>query len=51
MVERVNNLQTILQDQIENYQHFFKEDLVIPGNTGYSQLYYCVQLNNTHLEY
>ena len=47
----LTTLQTILQDQIEKFgQHFFKEgSKVIPGNTGYSQLYYCVQLNNTHL--
>ena len=47
----LTTLQTILQDQIEKFgQHFFKEgSKVIPGNTGYSQLYYCVQLNNSHL--
>jgi hypothetical protein len=31
-------------------QHFFKEGAkVIPGNTSYTQLYYCVQLQNTFL--
>ncbi len=44
----LNNLQSILQNQIEKFgQHFFKEGAkVIPGNTGYNQLYYGVQLNN-----
>ena len=47
----LTTLQSILQDQVEKFgQHFFKEgSKVIPGNTGYSQLYYCVQLNATHL--
>ena len=45
----LTSLQSILQNQIEKFgQHFFKEGAkVIPGNTGYSQLYYCVQLANT----
>jgi len=45
----LTSLQSILQNQIEKFgQHFFKEGAkVIPGNTGYSQLYYCVQLSNT----
>ena len=45
----LTNLQSILQNQIEKFgQHFFKEGAkVIPGNTGYTQLYYCVQLQNT----
>ena len=44
----LTSLQSILQDQIEKFgQHFFKEGAkVIPGNIGYSQLYYCVQLEN-----
>jgi hypothetical protein len=44
----LNNLQSILQNQIERFgQHFFKEGAkVIPGNTGYNSVYYCVQLNN-----
>ena len=47
----LTTLQSILQNQIERFgQHFFKEGAkVIPGNTGYSQLYYCVQLQNTYL--
>ena len=47
----LTTLQSILQNQIEKFgQHFFKEGAkVIPGNTGYSQLYYCVQLQNTYL--
>jgi len=44
----LTSLQSMLQDQIEKFgQHFFKEGAkVIPGNTGYSQIYYCVQLEN-----
>ena len=44
----LNNLQSILQNQIEKFgQHFFKEGAkVIPGNTGYNKLYYCIQLQN-----
>jgi len=46
----LTTLQSILQNQIERFgQHFFKEgSKVIPGNTGYSQIYYCVQLENTY---
>ena len=46
----LSTLQSILQNQIERFgQHFFKEGAkVIPGNTGYSQLYYAVQLANTY---
>ena len=46
----LTTLQSILQNQIEKFgQHFFKEGAkVIPGNTGYNQYYYCVQLNNTY---
>ena len=45
----LTGLQSILQNQIEKFgQHFFKEgSKVIPGNIGYTQLYKCVQLNNT----
>ena len=44
----LTSLQSILQNQIEKFgQHFFKEGArVIPGNTGYTQLYYCVQVQN-----
>ena len=44
----LTTLQSILQNQIEKFgQHFFKEGAkVIPGNTGYSQYYYGVQLVN-----
>ena len=46
----LTSLQSILQDQIEKFgQHFFKDgEKVIPGNTGYTRLYYCVQLNNVY---
>ena len=45
----LTTLQSILQNQVEKFgQHFFKEGAkVIPGNISYTQLYYCVQLNNT----
>jgi len=47
----LTGLQSILQNQIEKFgQHFFKEGAkVIPGNTAYSQDYFCIQLNNNHL--
>jgi len=46
----LTTLQSILQNQIEKFgQHFFKEGAkVIPGNIGYNQVYYCIQLNNTY---
>ena len=45
----LTNLQSILQNQVEQFgQHFFKDgSKVIPGNTSYSQNYYAVQLSNT----
>ena len=45
----LTGLQSMMQNQIEKFgKHFFKEGAkVIPGNTGYTRLYYCVQLNNT----
>ena len=45
----LTTLQSILQNQIEKFgKHFFKEGAkVIPGNTGYTQLYYGIQLNNS----
>ena len=45
----LTTLQSILQNQIEKFgKHFFKEGAkVIPGNTGYSQYYYGVQLVNS----
>ena len=44
----LTGLQSMLQNQIEKFgKHFFKEGAkVIPGNTGYTRLFYCVQLNN-----
>ena len=47
----LTTLQSILQNQIEKFgQHLFKEGAkVIPGNTSYTQNYYCVQLQNTFL--
>ena len=45
----LTTLQSILQNQVERFgQHFFKEGAkVIPGNTGYNRIYYCIQLVNT----
>ncbi len=47
----LNNLQSILQDQIEKFgQHFFKEGAkIVPGNTTYISPYQCVQLENVYL--
>ena len=46
----LNNLQSILQNQIEKFgQHFFKEGAkVIPGNISYSRNYTGIQLNNNY---
>ena len=46
----LTTLQSILQNQIEKFgQHFFKEGAkVIPGNIGYNQVYYGVQINNNY---
>ena len=46
----LTGLQSILQNQIEKFgQHFFKEGAkVIPGNIGYNQIYYAIQLQNTY---
>ena len=43
----LNNLQSILQNQIEKFgQHFFQEGgKVIPGNVSYSRNYTGVQIN------
>jgi len=47
----LNNLQSILQNQIEKFgQHFFKEGAkIVPGNTNYIRPYDCVQLENVYL--
>jgi hypothetical protein len=44
----LTSLQSILQNQVERFgQHFFKEGAkVIPGNTSYNRIYYCIQLDN-----
>ena len=46
----ITTLQSILQNQIEKFgQHFFKEGAkVIPGNTGYNQIYYGIQIQNNY---
>ena len=46
----LNTLQSILQNQVERFgQHFFKEGAkVIPGNIGYNQIYYAIQLQNSY---
>jgi hypothetical protein len=45
----INNLQSILQNQIESLgNHFFKEGAkVIPGQTSYNRYYNAVQIDNT----
>ena len=47
----LNNLQSILQNQIETFgEHFFKDGAkVIPGNTTYSRNYPCVEIENLYL--
>ena len=47
----LTQLQTILQNQIEQFgQHFFKEgSMVIPGQIGYDNQYYAIQLEDTFL--
>ena len=43
------HIRNAYQNQIEKFgQHFFKAGAkVIPGNTGYNRIYYCIQLVNT----
>lgn len=45
----INNIQSILQNQIESLgNHFFKEGAkVIPGQTSYNRYYNAVQIENT----
>ena len=47
----LNNLQSILQNQIEKFgQHFFKEGAkVVPGNTYYNNQYHSIQLEPSYL--
>ena len=47
----LNNLQSILQNQIEKFgQHFFKEgSKVVPGNTSYNNQYHSIQLDPSFL--
>ena len=47
----LNNLQSILQNQIETFgEHFFKDGAkVIPGNTTYSRNYPAVEIENLYL--
>ena len=47
----LNNLQSILQNQIENFgQHFFKEgSKVVPGNVSYNNQYHSIQLEPSFL--
>ncbi len=47
----LNNLQSIFQNQIENFaDHFFKDgSVVIPGAVSYDSEYYSVKLNPTYL--
>lgn len=45
----INNLQSILQNQVESLgNHFFKEgSVVIPGQTSYNRFYNAVQIQST----
>jgi hypothetical protein len=47
----LTTLQSILQNQIEKFgKHFFKEgSMVIPGQIGYDDQYYSVQIEESHL--
>lgn len=47
----LNNLQSILQNQIENFgDHFFKDgSVVIPGGVTYDSEYYSVKINPDYL--
>ena len=47
----LTQLQTILQNQMEKFgQHFFKEgSMVIPGQIGYDNQYFAIQLEDTFL--
>ena len=47
----LNNLQSILQNQIEKFgQHFFKEgSKVVPGNVSYNNQYHSIQLEPSFL--
>jgi hypothetical protein len=47
----LTTLQSILQNQIEKFgKHFFKEgSVVIPGQIGYDDQYYSVQIDDFHL--
>ena len=47
----LNNLQSILQNQIEKFgQHFFKEgSKVVPGTTSYNNQYHSIQLDPSFL--
>ena len=47
----LNNLQSILQNQVEKLgQHFFKDGAkVIPGNTSFNTTYYAVELEDRYL--
>jgi hypothetical protein len=47
----LTTLQSILQNQIEKFgKHFFKEgSVVIPGQIGYDDQYYSVQIDDSHL--
>ena len=47
----LNNLQSILQNQVEKLgQHFFKDGAkVIPGNTSFNTSYYAIELEDNYL--
>ncbi len=47
----LNNLQSILQHQVEEFgEHFFKEGaVVVPGSTSYNNPYHAIQLQTSFL--
>ena len=47
----LNNLQSILQNQVEKLgQHFFKDGAkVVPGNTSFNTSYYAISLEDKYL--
>ena len=48
----LNNLQSILQNQVEKLgQHFFKDGAkVVPGNTSFNTSYYAIELEDKYFK-
>ena len=51
LARELTQLQTILQNQVEKFgQHFFKEGaMVIPGQIGFDNKYFAIELEDTFL--